>query len=232
MRLRRDPLDARVEPVLDAEQRPELGGEQHGLHGAPKAGIFEKNVAKPYEHSYRSNALDKIQRHSTVQLAPSRPNGKKVFEQRKEEWAERRAQLLAASSGGGSSGTATAISASSPRGPTGKPLTALEKRRLAEEASRALEGAAKPWEPVKPPKWSATLLPSNSRTSERANLPHCTSVASFHEMQRRWIDPNGSEGFDFTRLHLEGGHKIRDVKVSHASPHLMDPEKSRAQELM
>ena len=34
VRLRRDPLDARVEPVLDAEQRPELGGEQHGLHGA------------------------------------------------------------------------------------------------------------------------------------------------------------------------------------------------------
>jgi hypothetical protein len=43
----------------------------------------------------------------------------------------------------------------------------------------------------------------SSQTSQRANLAHTQSVASFTEQRLQTVDPTNSEGFDWNRLYVD-----------------------------
>jgi hypothetical protein len=154
----------------------ETASSLHGFMGPPKAGLFEKNVAKPYEHAYRDDACDRVHRMDTTQLSPNRLHGKHLLADlaAAQRRAERAAEVkLAAEAKVAKAGGMIRASDGGQGGGGGGD---------GESASSVVSGMV--YVPAaKPQRWSSTLVPTNKATSQRANIPHCQSRPSYEDQK-------------------------------------------------
>ena len=193
-------------------------------------GVFEKNVEKAYEHTFRDDSVDMRYRHSTTQLAPNRPHGKPLLELQQREREAAAAGAVNADAGA----AAQAQGRGEGPGPAAReefPQAVTAAAAGPHSSAGSVGAGGGKW----PPQFSSTLVPANRLTSQRANLPHCLSSPSFDEMRLSVLEETaaapaasavsaaagggggGGEAenlrgtLDWSKLYREGGHKMRTI---------------------